>query len=101
MIIVNTTFVIHKSIEIEFVSWLKEVYIPTALSSKIFSNSILSKILTEVDPESTSYAFQLHCDTLESAQKWHNEIASSLNNRIGHKWGNYALFFTTYMESLS
>lgn len=101
MILLNTTFIVHKSIERDFVYWIHETYIPAAEESGIFSDSILSRIMTQTDPEGTNYAVQMRAVSHDLAEKWHDCQAADLKNEIARTWGQKVLHFTTFMEILN
>lgn len=97
MILLNTTFHVHRSIDNLFVEWVKQIYIPTAQSAGL-SNVLFSRILTNTDPEGTSYAVQLHATDKDKATFWHDTDAARLKEELATRWGERVLYFTTYME---
>lgn len=101
MILLNTTFLVHKSIEKPFISWLNDTYIPTAEKSGIFIEPLLSRVLIESDPEATSYALQMRAQSHDDANNWHEQDATILKNIIFKLWGEKVLHFTTFMEIIN
>lgn len=98
MIILNTSFHILSSLEREFTHWAKTVYIPAAKESGLFNDTLLIKILTEIDPEVSAFALQLKSDSLDDATRWHDETAAALKADLTKRWGKNVVYFTTYME---
>lgn len=98
MILLNTTFLVHKSIEREFIDWVHNTYIPTAVETGIFSDPLLSKVMIETDPEGTSYAVQMRAESHNMASQWHDNEAATLKNSLVKSWGEKVLHFTTFME---
>ncbi len=98
MILLNTTFLVHKSIEQPFIDWVHETYIPSAEKSGIFTDPILSRVLIETDPEATSYALQMRAQSHSDADRWHNNEACLLKDAQARIWGERMLHFTTFME---
>lgn len=100
MIILNTTFVISHTIYDAFVQWLKDVYVPAAMVTGLFSSSRISKILHNEDPRAVNIACELTCDSLSEAVRWHDDTASLLRDDMASHWGENALFFTTYLKRI-
>ncbi len=100
MILLNTTFISHNTHSTEVAEWLRDVYMPAAQSTGLFTMPLLTLVLTNVDPDATSYALQMRCENLNDATRWHDVDATALRNEIKSRWGQRVLFFTTYMEIL-
>ena len=101
MILLNTTFIVHKSIEKAFISWVNDTYIPAAEQSGIFIEPLLSRILLETDPEATSFALQMRAHSHQEANTWHDCDAAALKSDIAKMWGEKMLHFTTFMEIIN
>lgn len=100
MIILNTTFIIERDLEPEVTSWLKDVYIPTATSTRLFIGSRLARVLSNEDPMAISIACELTCESLSAAVRWHDVTAESLRSDMKKRWGEHVLIFTTYLRKL-
>jgi len=74
MIIINTTFHVERSIENNFCKWVRDEYVPSALASGILSEPGFSRILIEV------------------------QDGAALRQSLHTKFGEKALFFSTYMD---
>lgn len=98
MNILNTTFVIERPIFDDFVHWLKEVYVKAAVSTEIFDNPRIAQIISNEDPSVVSIACELSCESLSEAARWHDTTALLLRDDMTSRWGNKALFFTTYLK---
>lgn len=97
MTLLNTTFHVHKSVDALFIKWVKEIYLPIANESGL-SNPLFTRIMTQVDPEATSYAVQLQASSHNEAEKWHDTSAAKLKDALSREVGERVLHFTTYME---
>lgn len=98
MIILNTSFHLLASYEPEFIEWVENHYMAAAKGSGLFDETLLIKILTEVDPQLKAYAVQLRGESLEEATRWHDGIASRLRSDLTSRYGEDILYFSTYME---
>ncbi|MGM9844020.1 MAG: DUF4286 family protein [Muribaculaceae bacterium] len=96
--ILNTSFHITESAKFLFETWAKEIYIPKALNSGIFTDHTFTRLLVDVEPGTFSYAIHLLCDDIKKATRWHDTIAASLKNKLHYQSGKQVVFFTTYME---
>lgn len=99
MIIINTTFHVHTSVRIAFKKWLGEVYVKAAMSTGLFSNPRLVRILGGEDPQGTDWALQLETPQLTEAVRWHDETAMLLRDDMTARFGEKVLFFTTYLQT--
>ena len=98
--ILNTTFVVHTSIEPDFLHWVRTVYIPSVKASEIFGEPTIARVLTRLVPETESIAVQMTAEDKDAAERWHDETAALLKDDLSARWPNLALHFTTYMEVL-
>lgn len=98
MHLINTTFCVERSIDTAFRSWLKNVYIRSALSTPFLSVPMLTRVLGQEDPTATTYALHLHATSLAEARRWHDETAAMLRDDMSARFGQRVLFFTTYLE---
>lgn len=100
MTLLNTTFHVHKSVDALFVKWVKEIYLPIAKESGLFTNPLFTRIMMQVDPEASSYAVQLQASSHSEAEEWHDSTAAKLKDALAREVGERVLHFTTYMEIL-
>ncbi len=101
MTLLNTTFHVHKSVDALFIKWVKEIYLPIAMDNGLFKNPLFTRIMTQVDPEATSYAVQLQASSHSDAEAWHDSTAAQLKDALAREVGERILYFTTYMEIMS
>lgn len=101
MIILNTTFVVTRLLCDEFVKWLNEVYVPAALATGIFTTHRIARVLKNEQHEVESLACELCCESLSEAVRWHDQTAVLLRDDMTARWGENAMFFTTYLRTVS
>lgn len=101
MIILNTTFHVHSSVEDKFLRWVRVNYIPQALSSGVLHSPSLARILIDVEPESVSFALQFSAENIDDASRWHDRDGEILRRRLSGVFGDRIVYFTTYMENLT
>ena len=98
MILLNTTFHVHTSVNEPFIEWVKATYIPSAMKSGLFTAPLFTRIMMQVDPEATSYAVQLQASSHTEAEAWHDSMGTQLKDALAREVGERVLHFTTYME---
>lgn len=98
MILLNTTFHVHTSVNDLFIKWAQAIYIPKAMECGQFSNPLFTRIMMQVDPEATSYAVQLQAISHAEAEAWHDSMGTQLKDALAREVGERVLHFTTYME---
>ena len=98
MILLNTTFVLHRSVEADFIDWLKKIYLVSAAEARIFGGPVVARVLTRIEPDTESIAVQLPASDIRQAERWHDETAAILRDDLHARWGDRLMFFTTYMD---
>ncbi len=98
MYLYNTSFHADSSVAETFIAWLKTIFIPEAMSSGLFSDTTLGKILLEIEPGTSSYTLQLKANELDRAREWNDTIGNSLRSTIVKKFGGKVVFFVTFIE---
>ena len=101
MIILNTTYYIHESIDADFRKWVSEIYFPSAINIGGLERPMLAKILTDTQEGMSGYAVQLSADNKEIAELWHDNHAADLRGELSKLFGDKVLFFNTYMETIN
>lgn len=100
MIILNTSFHVHVSLDDQFKSWVRQTYIPGALASGMLSAPRFASLLIEVQEDCVSYVVSFEAPTAEAAIEWHDGKGAELRAALHRRFGEGVVFFTTYMEEL-
>lgn len=100
MILLNTTFHVHPSVDVAFHQWLREVYLPTAHRAGVSIEPLVSRILGESEDGGVNYAVQFKTESLDVARRWHDTEAQAMKEKLFRQYGERVLHFTTYMEIL-
>lgn len=98
MVLLNTTFYIHHSIQEHFIRFLKDTYLPSALGVAGISTPVLTRLLLEPQDGMDGFALQLSADSCDIAAAWHDGESTQLRQNLINEFGEKVLFFTTYME---
>lgn len=102
-IMVNTTFAIDGGIREEFLCWLRQRFIPEAIS-KGAANIVVSRVIGQMldampsYDEAEAYACQFQFASRETAARWSDHMSASVIADAHAAWGDRLLPFTTFME---
>lgn len=99
MIICNTTYHVDCSVSGDFLDWLRDVYLPSALECGMVSEPRLLRMMGH-NEGGVCYALQLQASTLGELQRWNQAIGKLLHQRLTEKFGNKVAGFTTFMENI-
>ena len=100
MLIYNVTVGVDKSIEQEWLLWMKEVHIPDVMNTRMFVAYKFYKVLTKEDDASVSYAIQYSAKTLDDVDHYLEKFAPALRDEVKNKFGDRQVSFRTLLEEV-
>lgn len=100
MLIFNTTFHVEEGLQDEFIDFLKAIYIPRALDSKLLVQASLAKIDRQHEESGVSYALQFKTDNIDTLNKWAEQTGENLSLEMGEKFGTKVGGFVTLLEEI-
>jgi hypothetical protein len=100
MYIYNVTVGVDKSIEEEWLAWLKEIHIPAIMSTGLFVDSRIYKVVGVEEGESVSYATQYVAPTLREIDQYLKQHAHRLQDEGHQKFGEKQATFLTVLEEV-
>lgn len=100
MYLFNETVGIDASVEQEWLTWVKAVYIPEVLKTKLFSHYTLYKVLHESEDGSTSYSIQFFAPELDNVVLFLEKFAPPLVEQQRQKFSNRHVAFRTLLEQV-
>lgn len=99
MILYNTTFHVSDRLVSDFLTWLGQNYVGTALDAGL-SSPALMKLVDHIEEGWTSFALHLYAPTVDDVRDWECGERQRLHTEIATKWGENVLSFSTPMEVL-
>lgn len=96
MIIYNVTVNVDKTINKEWLDWIKE-HIPEVLATGKFSEAKLTKVLVE-DEETDTYSVQYRAHSREALDAYYAEDAERLRGDGLKRFADKSLAFRTELE---
>jgi hypothetical protein len=98
MIIYNTTYSVSDKVYGSFLKWVKEKHIPQMISSGYFSESKLSRVLTDEDQDGNSISLQLTAESVNAVSKWREQYGDLFEMEISSLFSVNVLYFSTFLE---
>jgi len=101
MFIYNVTSKVSHDIETEWLIWMRETHIPELLSTRLFSDFKILRLLDTDESDGITYAIQYFCQTRASYDTYIDDFASVMRGKTYEKWGDRVFAFRTLMEVIN
>ena len=98
MIIYNVTVGVDKSIEAEWLIWMRDSHVPKVMKTGMFVGQQILKVLSHDDPASSSYAVQYTTTSMERLQEYLDRFAPSLRKEVQDKFGDKQVAYRSVLE---
>ncbi len=100
MIVYNISIQIDSHIEKEWLAWEQEEHIPEIMSTGLFNEYRVFKLLDHDHEENSTYIIQYSTDTREKYDKYVLLYVKDLQQKASEKWGNSFVAFRTLMQEV-
>jgi len=100
MLLYNITIGVDKEIELEWLAWMKQFYIPAVMQTNLFTDYKIYKILTHDDEATVSYSIQYFSETIENVLTYLEKIAPVLVEEHRAKFKDRHAVFNTLLEEV-
>jgi hypothetical protein len=97
MYIYNVTVSIDEAVREEWLNWMKKVHVPDVMSTGLFTESRILKVLTEED-EGNTFSFQYSFIKMEDYNTYKSEFAPKLQRDVADKYAGKFAAFRTLLE---
>jgi hypothetical protein len=101
MIIINQTFNIDSSVQIDWLNWLKKVYVPEVMSTGFFTDNKIMRLLTEDEENGNTYAVQFSMPTATYVSVSDDDFMHKFERMASQNFGDKVLFFRTVLEVMN
>lgn len=98
MLLYNITIGIDREIEMEWLNWMKEQYIPAVMHSGMFINWKMYKVLHDQEEGSVSYSVQYFARHIEDVLKFVEQVEPELNKIHNKRFKDRHVAFRTLLE---
>ncbi|MFI5220285.1 MAG: DUF4286 family protein [Bacteroidia bacterium] len=98
MFIYNITININNSVHDEWLEWMKTIHIPDVMSTGMFIENRIYKVLADEDTSGTTYSVQYVCKDLSDYEKYCQQFAPDLQEAHAKKYKDKFVAFRTLLE---
>ncbi len=100
MILYNVTINIDKSVNDEWLEWMKSKHIPDVLSTGLLINNRIFKIRSD-EEDGNTYSIQYFFNSMDEYEKYQNEFATGFQKEHTDKYKDKFVAFRTVMEEIN
>jgi hypothetical protein len=100
MIISNITYSIDKTLEQDFLEWLKAVHIPDVMMTLKPKSYKIMRLLTEIENAGATFSVQYNFESLEDFEVFENEFQEDLNYEVYKRYNGHYVLFPSLLEEL-
>lgn len=100
MFLYNVTIGIDRSVEQQWLQWMKERYIPIALATRLFQESRMFKVLDGEDEPTVSYSIQFFANTINDVSEFLEKYDRLLGQELMQNFKDRHVAFRTLLEEV-
>ncbi len=100
MIVYNVTTKVDSEIQVDWLEWMQNVYIPEVMKTGCFAGFDILQLRYPRDDEGKTFAVQYYCTDMEQLEQYHRDYATKLQRKHSDKYGNRVAAFKTILERL-
>jgi hypothetical protein len=102
MLIYNTTFHVDGEQHVAaFLTYMRDVYVPTAIRNNYLRNPRFVRLLTDVGEGLFGYALMCEVEDVQTLKKWKLETGHTLESNFHQRFGEKILMFSTSMKDVT
>ncbi|MBS1506771.1 MAG: DUF4286 family protein [Bacteroidetes bacterium] len=98
MLLYNVTVGVDKEIEAEWLTWVKQYYLPAVMQTQAFHEFKIYKVLTHEDEGSVSYSIQYFSDSIEKIVHFLNNDGKKLVEEHRARFKDRHVVFNTLLQ---
>ena len=100
MIIYNITINIDPSVHDEWLEWMREHHIPEVMSTGMFIENRMLRVLGEESEGGRTYSIQYTCKTMAHFQQYEQKFAPALRAELVARYKEKFVAFRTLLETI-
>ena len=100
MIVYNTTYHAHTSVNDDFLDWLRREYIPAATRDGRLTEPRLTVVLNAEADDGTNYSLQFRARSLDTLRAWYESGGDDLVVAMSQRFGHRVAGFSTLLEEM-
>lgn len=82
----------------EWVTWMKEIHIPDVMSTGMFLEYRMCRLLGMDEPDGITYAIQYYCQNIDTYNLYQNHFANKLQADHAARYRGRFVAFRTLLE---
>ncbi len=98
MFVYNTTIKVAWPIANEWLNWVREEYSKEIISTKLFDNCKIYRLLEQDDHDGPTFVIQYFTSTEEKYKKYVDEFGEVMRKKAIDKWGDQFIAHRTTMQ---
>jgi hypothetical protein len=98
MIIYNVTINVEDSVHDEWLNWMKNEHIPEVMSTGLFVENRMLKVLDDVESGGQTYSIQYTCNSIGDYDRYRENHAAGLQAKTAAKYQDKFVAFRTLLE---
>jgi hypothetical protein len=98
MIVYNITIKINPAIELEWVRWQQQEHIPDIMSTGMFTEYKMFRLLEQDESEGITYVCQYFASNAANYECYIRDHAPLLRKKAMQRWGDQFIAFRTVMR---
>lgn len=98
MIIYNVTIKVNSPVAADWVQWMKNEHIPDLMTTSLFVDARLCKLLQQDEGDGETYAAQYYCNSLAEYDAYIDQHANAMREKANARFGGQFVAFRTVME---
>ena len=100
MILYNVTVGIDKSIEEEWLTWMKSTHVPEVMATGFFVANKIYKVLSQQEGDNPSYSFQYFAKNVAEIDEYLQKHAPKLQKEHMLRYQDKHVAFRTLLETV-
>jgi hypothetical protein len=100
MLLYNVTIGIDKSVEQEWLMWMKQKHIPDVMNTGMFISNKMYKVLHEQEDETVSYSVQYFAESINHVMTYLEQFAPQLIAEHQKRYKDKHVAFRTLLEEV-
>lgn len=100
MILYNVTVNVDQSVVEDWIQWMKTIHIPDVLSTGLFLENRLMRVLTVDEDEGNTFSVQYFLESIENYEVYKELFAPRLQKEHIDRYGSLCVAFRTILETV-
>jgi ribosomal protein L11 methylase PrmA len=101
MIIYNVTIKVEATVAEQWLQWMKEEHLADMMSTGLFSDYRMSRLMEQDEAEGVTFVVQYHTDSIENYQSYLDDYAPKMRQKGLSKFADKMVAFRTVMEVIN